>query len=87
MTLRTVCRSPLTRTAPDAISHPVLSIHNLNVWYGERHALRDVSIAISRHKITALIGPSGCGKSTFLRCLNRYIRAVVTAHRINRYFF
>ncbi|MHC1631915.1 MAG: phosphate ABC transporter ATP-binding protein PstB [Methanotrichaceae archaeon] len=44
---------------------------NLNLWYGDNHALQDVSIGIPENKITALIGPSGCGKSTFIRCLNR----------------
>jgi phosphate transport system ATP-binding protein len=44
---------------------------NLNLWYGENRALKDISIGIQENKITALIGPSGCGKSTFIRCLNR----------------
>ena len=50
---------------------PILDVKNLNLWYGQTHALRDVSIAIPPHEITAFIGPSGCGKSTFLRTLNR----------------
>ncbi|MDF0592536.1 phosphate ABC transporter ATP-binding protein PstB [Methanotrichaceae archaeon M04Ac] len=44
---------------------------NLNLWYGDNHALKDISIGIPENNITALIGPSGCGKSTFIRCLNR----------------
>jgi phosphate transport system ATP-binding protein len=44
---------------------------NLNLWYGEKQALKHVSLEIPDRKITALIGPSGCGKSTFIRCLNR----------------
>jgi len=44
---------------------------NLNLWYGDNHALKDISIGIPENQITALIGPSGCGKSTFIRCLNR----------------
>ncbi len=44
---------------------------NLNLWYGEKQALYDITMPIYKNKITALIGPSGCGKSTFLRCLNR----------------
>lgn len=44
---------------------------NLNLYYGEKHALKDVSLNIPEHKITAFIGPSGCGKSTFLKTLNR----------------
>jgi phosphate transport system ATP-binding protein len=43
----------------------------VNVYYGDKHALKDVSVAIPQQSITAFIGPSGCGKSTFLRCLNR----------------
>ena len=43
----------------------------LNLWYGENHALHDISIDIPEKQITALIGPSGCGKSTFLKTLNR----------------
>jgi phosphate transport system ATP-binding protein len=41
------------------------------LWYGEKQALKNVSMQISRNSVTALIGPSGCGKSTFIRCLNR----------------
>ncbi len=44
---------------------------NVNVWYGDNHAIQDVSIEIQKNQVLALIGPSGCGKSTFLRCLNR----------------
>jgi phosphate transport system ATP-binding protein len=45
--------------------------HNLNLFYGSNHALKNISIKIDGNKVTALIGPSGCGKSTFLRTLNR----------------
>jgi phosphate transport system ATP-binding protein len=44
---------------------------DVNVYYGEKHALQNVSIGILEKSVTAFIGPSGCGKSTFLRCLNR----------------
>ena len=50
---------------------PIIQISNLNLWYGENQALRDVCASIPAHEITALIGPSGCGKSTFLKTLNR----------------
>lgn len=50
---------------------PVMQAERLNLWYGATHALKDISVAIPTHEITALIGPSGCGKSTFLRTLNR----------------
>ena len=49
----------------------ILSAKHLDLWYGENHALKDVSLDIPANRITALIGPSGCGKSTFLRTLNR----------------
>lgn len=50
-----------------------IKIHadKLNLHYGSKHALKDISMDIYQNKVTALIGPSGCGKSTFLRCLNR----------------
>jgi len=44
---------------------------NVNVYYGPDHVLKDVSLSIKKHTVTAFIGPSGCGKSTFLRCFNR----------------
>ena len=44
---------------------------DLNLYYGENHALKNISMKIRENAITAFIGPSGCGKSTFLRCLNR----------------
>ncbi len=48
-----------------------LNIKNLNLFYGEKQALKNINIDIKEKKVTALIGPSGCGKSTFLRTLNR----------------
>ena len=49
----------------------ILQTKDLNLWYGEKQALRDINVGIPAHEITALIGPSGCGKSTFLKTLNR----------------
>jgi phosphate transport system ATP-binding protein len=57
--------------APAAIAQPKISARNVNLWYGEKQALFDVSLDVAEREVTALIGPSGCGKSTFLRCLNR----------------
>jgi phosphate transport system ATP-binding protein len=54
-------------TAQEAI----FDIRDVSVFYGSFRAVRDISIAVARNEITALIGPSGCGKTTFLRCLNR----------------
>jgi len=48
-----------------------VSVQELNLHYGDNHALHGITMEIETNKITALIGPSGCGKSTFLRCLNR----------------
>ncbi|OGP14107.1 MAG: phosphate ABC transporter ATP-binding protein [Deltaproteobacteria bacterium GWA2_55_10] len=47
------------------------TIKDLNFWYGEKQALKNISLVAKDRKVTALIGPSGCGKTTFLRCLNR----------------
>ena len=49
----------------------IMKATDLNLWYGQNHALHDINISIPAHEITAFIGPSGCGKSTFLRTLNR----------------
>ncbi|MEM0466508.1 MAG: phosphate ABC transporter ATP-binding protein PstB [Candidatus Thermoplasmatota archaeon] len=54
-----------------ASKKPKITIDDLNLWYGDKQALVNVSLQIPEHKITALIGPSGCGKSTLIRCLNR----------------
>ena len=48
-----------------------ISAKNLNLYYGENHALKDINMDIKKNAVTALIGPSGCGKSTFLKSLNR----------------
>ncbi|MCG8419413.1 MAG: phosphate ABC transporter ATP-binding protein PstB [Proteobacteria bacterium] len=55
---------------PD-IHDPIIDVASLSLWYGEKQALFDISMAISKNKVTSLIGPSGCGKSTLLRCFNR----------------
>lgn len=53
------------------VETPILQEKHLNLYYGEKQALKDINIDIPHNEITALIGPSGCGKSTFLRTLNR----------------
>jgi phosphate transport system ATP-binding protein len=58
-----------------------IDVKDLNLWYGEKHALHNLSMELYENKITALIGPSGCGKSTFLRCLNR-MNDLVSSARI-----
>ena len=62
----------LTRTVePLKIADPILDINGLYLYYGNKEALRNISLAIPRKRVTAFIGPSGCGKSTLLRCFNR----------------
>jgi phosphate transport system ATP-binding protein len=56
-----------------------LRSEDVNVWFGERHVLQDVSLTFPVNQVTALIGPSGCGKSTFLRTLNRMHELIPTA--------
>lgn len=55
----------------EEVNKEIFKIENLNLYYGEKHALIDINLPIYKNKITAFIGPSGCGKSTLLRCFNR----------------
>ncbi len=57
--------------SPAGSGETVIESRDLNVYYGDVQALRDVNIEIPERQVTAIIGPSGCGKSTFLRCINR----------------
>jgi phosphate transport system ATP-binding protein len=50
---------------------PMVEIEKVSLWYGEKLALKEISMSVPKHRVTAYIGPSGCGKSTLLRCLNR----------------
>jgi phosphate transport system ATP-binding protein len=54
-------------TVPD----PIFTCRDVDVYYGEKHAIKKVGVDIAKNQVLAMIGPSGCGKSTFLRCLNR----------------
>jgi phosphate transport system ATP-binding protein len=65
--------APPETAAPvrDAMADAVMAARGVNVHYGDKHAVRNVSLDIGRNQVLAMIGPSGCGKSTFLRCLNR----------------
>ena len=53
------------------MNNPIITVNDLNLWYGQTQALKNISLDIPEKSITALIGPSGCGKSTFLKTLNR----------------
>ena len=55
----------------DSENRTKIRVNDLDVYYGEKQALKDINMEIKENEVTALIGPSGCGKSTFLRCLNR----------------
>ena len=54
-----------------ARSEPVFTVRDLSLWYGDKQALKGITLDVPQRAVTAFIGPSGCGKSTFLRCLNR----------------
>jgi phosphate transport system ATP-binding protein len=71
--LRRMSQAPGVSATKDRLENEGggVSIRNLSAYYGKRLAIRDVSLDIPPHQVTAIIGPSGCGKSTLLRCLNR----------------
>lgn len=57
-------------------STTIYQSEGLNLWYGEKHALKDINLTIAKNEVTAIIGPSGCGKSTYLKTLNRMVELV-----------
>jgi phosphate transport system ATP-binding protein len=63
-----------------------IRVNNFNVFYGEKHALHDISLEVQLHKVTAFIGPSGCGKSTLLRSINR-MNDLIDSFRANGNLF
>ena len=67
----------LTNMAPEQVA---LDIENLNLHYGDKQALQNISMSIPKGQVTAFIGPSGCGKSTLLRCINRMNDLVDICH-------
>jgi phosphate transport system ATP-binding protein len=60
---------------------------SLSAYFGDTHAVRDVSLDVPTHEVTAIIGPSGCGKSTLLRCLNRMHETIATARVTGHVYF
>lgn len=69
-------RAPVDRTdratvGEQFVENPRMSCRNVDVYYGDNHAIHDLSLDIGINDVIAMIGPSGCGKSTFIRCLNR----------------
>ena len=61
-----------------------VSIENVNGWYGNKRALKDINLKVKEKTVTAFIGPSGCGKTTLLRCLNRMHEMTPGAHADGR---
>ncbi|MFS0750144.1 phosphate ABC transporter ATP-binding protein PstB [Oceanobacillus sp. 1P07AA] len=66
------------KTKPVSNKNKVYDTKDLNLWYGETHALKDINLAINEKEVTAIIGPSGCGKSTYIKTLNRMVELVPT---------
>lgn len=65
-------QTALSGTVGDVtVPNPRMRARQVNVWYGQKHAIKNVSLDIGCNEVLSMIGPSGCGKSTFLRCLNR----------------
>jgi phosphate transport system ATP-binding protein len=71
----------------ERVGERVFEIDDLSIFYGDFRAVRDVTMDIHQHEITAIIGPSGCGKSTMIRCLNRMNDLVETAHMTGRVMY
>jgi phosphate transport system ATP-binding protein len=65
-----IAAAAIQREQPPATGR-TLTVDNLQAFYGDNHAVRDISLTYAANRVTAMIGPSGCGKSTVLRCLNR----------------
>ena len=68
---RLIGRNDRTTVGDITVENPRMTCRDVNVHYGDKQAINNVSLDIGRNEVIAMIGPSGCGKSTFLRCLNR----------------
>src|ERR687898_39854 len=77
--VETLGAATATKAAPRDV---IFDVDDINVFYGESKAIRNVTLDLHRNEITALIGPSGCGKSTFIRCLNR-MNDLIPAARVD----
>ncbi|HET9684136.1 MAG TPA: phosphate ABC transporter ATP-binding protein PstB [Gemmatimonadaceae bacterium] len=84
--LRMPVREASSAVSGEQASH-ILRIETLSAYFGDTQAVRDVSLAVLAHEVTAIIGPSGCGKSTLLRSLNRMHESVPTARVEGHVFF
>jgi phosphate transport system ATP-binding protein len=64
--------APISTPPPPPVEEPAkMRAERLSAWFGDKRALREITLPLAERKVTAVIGPSGCGKSTFVRCLNR----------------
>ena len=68
---KTVSNSEYKTVGNPFVNDPRMTARGVDVFYGDKQALHDVSMSIPKNQVTAFIGPSGCGKSTLLRCINR----------------
>ena len=68
---RTQPAEDMVESHRDAAAESVIDIRNLQAYYGDHRAVKDISLSLYRRRVSAVIGPSGCGKSTLVRCLNR----------------
>jgi phosphate transport system ATP-binding protein len=68
--------SEITGNQDTTNSNIVYDTRQLNLWYGNHHALKNIDLAIKENEVTAIIGPSGCGKSTYIKTLNRMVELV-----------
>jgi phosphate transport system ATP-binding protein len=71
MSIETDVSESVASSGPTMNANTVVRAENVDVWYNDEQALKDISLEIPENQVTAMIGPSGCGKSTFLRCINR----------------
>jgi phosphate transport system ATP-binding protein len=69
--LKLVSRENRKTVGDITVENPRMTCREVNVYYGEKQAIKNVTLDIGRNEVIAMIGPSGCGKSTFIRCLNR----------------
>lgn len=72
----TTYTAPLKANQELTENNIVYDTRQLNLWYGNHHALKNIDLAIKENEVTAIIGPSGCGKSTYIKTLNRMVELV-----------
>jgi len=66
----------MNAVATEIAKKEVFRVNDMNLWYGQHHALKHIDLDIREHEVTAIIGPSGCGKSTFIKTLNLMVKTV-----------